>query len=158
MREIWKIIGGFESYEVSNLGRIKSFKCNREKILKPCEDVHGYLHVSLHKDLKRKTKNIHKLVAIAFLGHNPCGHKLVVDHINNNKLDNNVENLQLITNRENAYKTQGKYSSKYKGVNFHKPNKKWRARIMINGKQTNIGLFNTEEEANEAYQNKLKTL
>jgi len=42
---------------------------------------------------------------MAFLNHTPCGHKLIVDHINENKLDNRVENLQLITNKQNVIKS-----------------------------------------------------
>ena len=69
-----------------------------------------------------------------------------------------LENLQLISQRENVYKTQGKYSSKYKGVSWDKEKNKWRTKIRINGKLIHLGYFNCELAASAAYQNKLKTI
>ena len=111
--EIWKEVKGFESYEVSNLGRVKSlartiiYKDGRvykykSKVLKPRRGTHGYLTVNIFKDTKCKTRLIHQLVAEAFLNHAPCGYKLIVDHIDNNPLNNELGNLQIITNRENV--------------------------------------------------------
>jgi ribosomal protein L15E len=72
---------------------------------------------------------------MAFLNHTPCGYKIVVDHIDNNiKTDNRLENLQLITQRENVSKDIKNTSSKYIGVCWHKKAKKWRSSIQINGK------------------------
>lgn len=162
MEEIWKDIKGYEgSYQVSNLGRVKSL--NRYvkrgsgvlfvtgKILsgrrRSKKQKMQYLCVLLNG----KNFNIHQLVAMAFLNHTPCGHKLVVDHINDDKLDNRVENLQIVTQRENAYKTQGNYSSKFKGVDWCKSIKKWRVRTRIKGKEFTIGYFKDENEAGKAY-------
>lgn len=101
--EIWKDVPSYEGlYEVSSLGNIKSLR--RNKILYPSKE-HGYLKTSLRKDGKQRHFSIHQLVAMAFLGHEPCGHKVVVDHINENKLDNRIENLQIITNKENVIKS-----------------------------------------------------
>lgn len=154
--EIWKSIPNYEGlYEVSSLGRVKSLYQNKEKILspRPCK---GYLLVALCLNKKRKDICIHQLVAMAFLNHNPCGHKLVVDHINDVKTDNRLENLQVVTHRFNAYKTQGKYSSSYKGVCWDKDRNKWMAKIYFNGKHLFLGRYNTEEEAKICYQNTLK--
>ena len=160
--EIWKDIPGYEGfYEVSNLGRVKSLgndKTKKEKILKQNLDSTGYFIVGLRKDKKAKTIKVHQLVAMAFLNHIRCGHKLVVDHINDNQLDNRLENLQIITQRENTFKTQGNYSSKYKGVSKSKLDKKWRALIYINGKLKHLGTFTNEFDAHLAYQNKLNKL
>jgi hypothetical protein len=153
--EIWRKIEGFEYYEVSNLGMIKSLKFGKEKILKPGKNRGGYFTVNLSKDKIPKCKTIHQLVAIAFLNHKPCGLNLVVDHKNDDKTDNKVENLQIVTQRFNTRKTQGKYSSKYKGVCLNKALNKWISTIRINGKNIHLGLFNTELEASETYQNKL---
>jgi hypothetical protein len=103
MEEIWKVIPGYEElYEVSNLGKVKSLRNN--KLLSPSKE-HGYLKTSLRKDGRQRKFAIHQLVAMTFLNHIPCGHKLVVDHINEDKSDNRVENLQVITNKENVIKS-----------------------------------------------------
>jgi hypothetical protein len=159
--EIWKDVKGYEGiYQVSNLGRVKSLervidwnntkKPIKERLLKPSIDS-NYLRVGLCRENKLKSFKIHKLVAIAFLYHSPKGHKEVVDHIDNNKLNNRLDNLQLITNRENCSKdTNG--SSNYIGVCWDKSKNKWLSQIQINGKNKFLGRFNTEIEASQAYQ------
>ena len=157
--EEFRDIPGYECiYQVSNLGRVKSLKCGKEKLLKNTINSNGYYRVGLFKDRKLITKKIHQLVAIAFLNHIPCKYKIIVDHINNNPLDNRVENLQLITVRENSSKDRRNGTSKYTGVSWYNQSNKWIASIEINGKGKHLGLFNTELEAHNAYQNKLKQI
>jgi hypothetical protein len=157
--EIWKDVIGYEGlYEVSNLGRVKSLKCNKEKILKPAISGRGYSQVNLTKNNKSITRSVHKLVAMAFLNHRPCGMTLVVDHINNNQLDNRVDNLQIITQKENSLKSHRKYSSKYVGVSWDKRQYKWMSQIRINGKLNFLGRFENEQEASRAYQTALVRL
>ena len=154
MEEIYKDIPGYKGmYQVSNLGNVKSFRKSKERILKPSIGDKGYYVVTLFN--KRR---IHQLVAEAFLNHTPCGMKLVIDHINNDKLDNRVENLQVVTQRFNTSKTEGKGTSKYKGVSWYKKYNKWIAQITIDRKRINLGYFNCELAASLAYQNKLKTI
>lgn len=153
---------------MSNLGRVKSLsreifngKCkylSREKILKNYKNKHGYLKLMLSNNGKTQTIQTHQLVAITFLNHIPNGHRKVIDHINDNPSDNRVENLQIVTQRFNVKKTQGKYSSKYKGVSWDKKLNKWRAMIHINGNQLFLGYYINEEDAHLAYQNKLKQI
>jgi len=167
MNEIWKEIKGYEDYEISNLGRVKSLariittvrgsRTYKEKILKGALDHYGYSLVSLYKDNKVKTKMIHQLVAIAFLNHTPDGYKLVVDHVDNNPLNNELGNLQIITHRENLSKDK-KGSSEYTGVSWDKSRKKWMSSIRVNGKIKHLGRFTDELEASEAYQKALKEL
>ena len=102
-------------------------------------------------------RTVNQIMAIAFLSHKPCGHKIVVDHIDNNKLNNKLYNLQLITHRENISKDK-KGSSKYTGVCWHKIKNKWQSSIAINGKIKYLGIFTNEIEAAQAYQNELKKL
>ncbi len=161
MEEIWKDVQGYEGrFLISSTGKLKSIIDNKEKLMNGCIITKGYLLYSLSWKLKNKTNSYtaHQLVAQAFLGHIIGGYKLVVDHINDNKLDNRVENLQIVTQRENAFKTQGKYSSKYKGVCWHKNRNKWKADININGKLKYLGSFDIEHEAHLAYQNALNNL
>lgn len=174
MTEEFRDIKGYEGlYQVSNLGNIKSFKYKQPRILKPKNHL-GYKAVSLLKDAKLKTVLVHQLVAIAFMNHTPNRYKIVIDHINDDKSDNRLENLQIITPRENAYKTQlrrnefhryeNKYTSEYKGVTIQKVKYKdkeytyIKAQIRINEKKIYLGSFTTEKKASEAYQNALKTL
>ena len=155
--EIWKDIPNYEGlYQVSNLGNVKSLNYNntkKEKLLNPSL-TRGYFHLRL----SGKTFRIHQLVAITFLNHERCGHKLVIDHINDNSQDNRLENLQIVTARFNVCKTQGAYTSKYKGVSLNKKLNKWVSQIRIKDKTYYLGLFNTEKEAYQVYQNKLKTI
>lgn len=162
--EIWRDILEYEGlYQVSNLGRVKSLKQNKELILKPRTvgpENKRYLEVVLYKNNKAKAYRVHQLVAIAFLNHVPNGHKTIVNHLDENKLNNNLENLEITTNRKNiSYsKDKTKTSSKYLGVYYHKPNKKWLSRIRINGKYKHLGYFSTEGEAGLAYQKELNKL
>jgi hypothetical protein len=181
MKEIYKDIPGYEGlYQVSNLGNVKSLEREvsngkgtyiiKENILKPNTKI-GYAVVGLFINGKRKRFYVHQLVAIVFLNHTINGFETVVDHIDNNPLNNNINNLQLLSNRENSSKDKWKYnpSSKYVGVYLNR-NKitlkdgstkiviKWIARIYINGKRELLGSFKNEELANDAYQNKLKEI
>ena len=169
-KEIWKEVKGYEGiYEVSDLGNVKSLPremnrgsgitISKERILKPYVYSRGYYGVSLRKDNKAKTKKVHQLVAIAFLNHTPDGtQKLVVDHIDNNKLNNRLDNLQLTTNRENSSKDRKGGSSKFIGVSWDRKYNKWKAQIRINGKKVHLGYFKIEIEASNAYNNKLKEI
>lgn len=157
--EIWKDVVGYEGhYQVSSLGRIKSFK-NGGCILKKLQiNKRKYCTIVLSLSSKLKTRNIHQLVAEAFLGHVPCGLKLVVNHINYNSLDNRVENLEIITQRENSNKKHIKSTSKYTGVGWAKEKNKWVSRIVINKIDTHLGYFDTEPKASECYENALKCI
>lgn len=102
MTEIWKNIEGYENYQVSNLGRVKSLNYHhsgKEHILKCILNSSGYYKVNLYKDGKTKNLTIHRLVARAFIP-NP-ENKSCIDHINTDKADNRVENLRWCTYKEN---------------------------------------------------------
>lgn len=94
-KEIWKDVKDYEGdYKVSNYGRIKSLKKNKEIVLKPVLK-NGYCYVSLTKNKKCKTFRVHRIVAQSFiLNYNnyPC-----INHINEIKTDNRVENLEWCT-------------------------------------------------------------
>jgi hypothetical protein len=157
MEEIWKDIPGYEGlYQVSNMGRVKSVRYNR--FLKAGVCSGGYLGVCLYVNSTKKTLKIHKLVSMTFLNHKPDGYKIVVDHIDNDKTNNRIDNLQLITPRENASKDRRGYSSKYVGVSWDKSRNKWISAIHIGGKNNHLGRFESEYEAHLAYQKALSDL
>jgi hypothetical protein len=169
--EIWKDIPDYEGmYQVSDLGRVKSLKritivsdvINRplkERILKLMFNSSDYLYVTLTKvGFFKKNYPIHQLVAFVFKNHKPCGHKLVINHINFIKTDNRVVNLEIVINRENCNKKHLKSTSKYTGVSWNKKNNKWASQIMIEGRNKHIGYFRNELEASNAYQNELKKI
>ena len=164
--EVWKDIPEYEGlYQVSNLGNVRSLdrvssigRKLKGKTLKNGLCGSGYCVVSLFKNGKSKTKTIHKLVSIAFLNHTPCGFELVVNHIDRNRVNNNLYNLEIITQRENSNKKHIKSSSKYTGVSWNKKSKKWESRIVINRRKKNLGSFTDEKEAAKVYQNKLNKI
>lgn len=169
MEEEWKDIPGYEGlYQVSNLGRVYSYPKelfgvnagidkHNGKILNGCCNKKGYYQVGLSKEGKVETITVHKLVAMAFLGHKPDGMAIVVDHKDNNPLNNRLGNLQLITNRENASKDRVG-SSEFTGVSWHKKSSKWFVKIKIDYKQIFLGYFIDEEEASEMYQSALSNI
>lgn len=91
-------IEGFEKYEVSNLGRVRNIKSGR--ILKPKLHRDGYLMHGLYGYDKRKNLLLHRIIATAFID-NP-DEKPQVNHIDENKLNNDLSNLEWCTERENA--------------------------------------------------------
>ena len=156
--EIWKDIKGFEGiYQISSFGNIKSLKFCKEKILKKIKDSKGYYQVRLCKDKKVYTKKVHQLVAISFLNHNPNKHILIVNHKDFNALNNHLDNLEIITQRENTNRKHIKHSSKYTGVSWIKCRKKWMASIRIKGKSKCLGLFTCEYKAYLEYEKALKS-
>ena len=154
MQEEWKPVVGYEGlYEVSNLGRIKSVK-SKHIILKPY--MHNYYTIKLSKNNKSKNYNIHQLVAMAFLNHIPNGFVNVIDHIDSNRFNNNLNNLRIISMRENIAKDKKNKTSKYVGVRFRKG--KYESQITINNKNIYLGRFEDEYEAHLCYINKLKSI
>jgi hypothetical protein len=98
---------------------------------------------------------VHKLIAITFMD---CkDDSLVVDHINNVRTDNRLENLQLISIRENVTKDRGG-TSKYTGVSYYRNSNKWRSQIRIGKQRKHIGFYRTELGAYLAYVNQLELL
>lgn len=115
--EIWKPVKGYEGiYEVSNIGNVRSLdrsviKYNaltkrdnilhiKGQIMKPSINKYGYYYLSLSKDGNRKSHLVHRLVAEAFID-NP-NNLPQVNHIDENKLNNNVDNLEFITLEDNV--------------------------------------------------------
>jgi len=156
--EIWKTIDGYEDYQVSSLGNVKSLKQSKERILKLTIDDKGYKRVGFCFKGTRKIFKVHKLVAMSFHGHIPNGYNIVVDHINNNKLDNRAINIQLISMRENASKDRVGGSSSFVGVSWCKKHRKWQSFIRFNERKIRLGHFDKEIDAADAYKKALLLL
>ena len=91
-------IEGFENYEVSNLGKVRNIKSGR--IIKPSLNKNGYLRLWLCENNKKKYLYLHRIIATAFIDNSeekPC-----VNHIDENKTNNDLSNLEWCTERENA--------------------------------------------------------
>lgn len=125
----------------------------------PCNRVHigdtagtigaaGYIYVRIDG----KGCRIHRVIYHMFHGHCPPKPK-VIDHVDNNPLNNRIENLREATpsqNRMNTSKVKNTTSG-FMGVSWHKKNKKWAVAIRINGKKKFVGNFDDEIEAALAY-------
>lgn len=111
--EIWLPVVGYEGfYEVSSTGKVKSVerfvyggrvnqRVVREKEMAVYEDHHGYLRVNLNRDNRFKGKFVHRLVAEAFIK-NPSNYP-IVNHMDGNKKNNNVNNLEWCTYKYNTH-------------------------------------------------------
>jgi len=130
MKEIWKEISNFPDYEVSNLGRVKSKKRMvttkqnkkypvKEKILKPqINNKTGYMQYALIKNKKKITKLAHILVAETFL--NKINDNLEINHKDENKLNNRLDNLEYCTHKYNINYGTGNYRRKVTEINTRK--------------------------------------
>lgn len=120
MVEIWKDIDGYIGiYQVSNMGNVRSlqreeFKCaqgyrvRKGVELKPSQDQKGYLMVNLYKNGKGRSRRVHRLVAEAFID-NPM-HLSEINHIDENKKNNVVSNLEWCTSSYNKMYGNGNVS------------------------------------------------
>jgi predicted XRE-type DNA-binding protein len=104
MEEKWKVISDFPDYAVSNIGRVKRVTDSNNRkagfVLKPSFWNNRYASAILYKDKKYYAKSIHSLVLTAFVCERPTL-KHHCNHINGNKRDNRLENLEWVTPREN---------------------------------------------------------
>ena len=105
--ENWKAIDCYEGlYEVSDLGRVKSLKYGKDKILKPSKNPRGYLQVCLYKDGNRKQLLVHRLVAEAFI---PNSNNLeTINHKDEMKTNNAASNLEWMTLEDNIIYSQAR--------------------------------------------------
>lgn len=175
MGEKWKDIKDYEGlYQVSNYGRVKRLEgkglrkdgitttIKRRILTKSINHRWGYEYVTLTKNSNRHCTSVHRLVTMAFLDHKPKGNKKVINHIDGDKTNNKLSNLEVVTNRENSTvcfkEYKNKRYSKQIGVTYSKESyrrKRWKAMIQINGKNKFLGYFNNESDAGDAYQNAL---
>lgn len=158
--EIWVEAIGFKGmYVVSNRGRIKStgfYYSNGSKSIKPVCLLKSKINKAGYhqQSLGKKTVLIHIVEYFSFHPELEIKKGYVVDHKDENKLNNDLENLQYVTQSFNVQKSniiRGNKTSKYVGVSFDKSKNKWIAQIRIEGKSKKLGAFSTEEAAASEY-------
>lgn len=136
-------------YDAENGVLIRKFRngCPYNKPTGHKPASHGYGQVQIDG----KMYLTHRVI---WLWHTGSWPEHEIDHIDRDPMNNRIENLRSITRSENMQNTglHRDNSSGYPGVSFHKRTGKYEARIMVNNKQINLGLFNTTEEAYLAYQ------
>jgi len=121
-------------------------------------NIDGYKKITIQTEIGSKTLLVHQIIAVIFLNHRINGNTFVIDHINSIKTDNRLENLRIVTNRENVSKERLIKSGSFTGVHFVKKTNRFKSQINIKGKSIYLGCYNNAELASQAYQNALKNL
>lgn len=122
--------------------------CATDGALKPLTNKNGgYYYVNING----KGKRWHRVIWKYFHGTIP--NNMEIDHLNNIRDDNRIDNLQLVTHNQQMErrKKHKNNTSGCPGVYWNNATKKWRARITINGKQKHLGYFDNKEEAAEVF-------
>jgi hypothetical protein len=153
--ETWKDIIGYEGlYQVSNMGNVKSLsriidrgslpsRLQKEKLMKKTVNKQGYHVVNLSKDKRQKLHSVHFLVASCFLGDR---NGLDTNHIDRNKSNNCLSNLEYVSRRENTCHGKSRKHS-FPGITFRSRIKKWTANPVFNGKIIELGSFDNQDDA-----------
>lgn len=111
--EEWRDIDGYDgAYQVSDLGRVRSKKFGKTRVMRPGRCSNGYLKVNLYKDKQKKNRMIHRLVAQAFI-ENDDETKTVINHIDECKQNNRVSNLEYCTQQYNTNYNNIQYRRKH---------------------------------------------
>ena len=149
----WKPIKGFEKYVISNLGDVKNIKTGEQ--VSQTLNHNNYWKVKIYGETKRYSRFVHKLMQETFeLGEGQ------IDHIDRNPKNNDINNLRVVTNRQNNWnrnnnnKTIGVYERKRfnkKGLVTY-----YTSSFQFNGKMIYLGSFKTKEQAHKAYLDGLK--
>ncbi len=137
--------------ETGDFYYMKSPKKSRVGTKCTSTDSYGYKVLSLSFEGKRRTIKAHRLAWFITHGVPP---KNVINHINHERGDNQITNLEDVTTRKNTDQKHLTSASQYVGVKL--VSKPWMAAIVVAGRREHLGCFKTEEEASIAYQKRLK--
>ena len=121
--EQWRLIDGYDNYEISSHGRVRNNKTNR--IMKGNVNIYGYVDTCLSKDKKQKYYKVHRLVGFAFLEKKEKDTE--VDHIDRDRANNMVDNLRWTTKSTNERNKSisSRNTSGHQGVTFNKQYNHW---------------------------------
>lgn len=137
---IWKRLKNDPTMMVSENGDVRKYTDSGNFFqYKPTLTPDGYYRV--------KTYGCHQWVAMAFLDHEPNGNEYVVDHIDGNRKNNHVSNLQIITQGENILKRNTPKTSIYPFVAFEPKSQRYRVALKAEGKVRYYGSFSNEDDA-----------
>jgi hypothetical protein len=160
IKEEFRAIKGYPDYEVSNLGRVKSLErighagsSIDEKILKTNPDANHYPTVTLWKDGKGTSKNVHILMGIEFLDYNTGIDGWSVNHKDYNRENNNLSNLEIGMPRDIYCMKHLQKSDKYEDVYLDKIFSNWKTVVTRTKNDKRIEGFKDELEASEAQEN-----
>jgi hypothetical protein len=148
---IRRIQADWMKYKKNNLGEINFLK------IKLQQKGYKFIKVQIQGNVRRGIF-VHQIISVIFLNHQINGLTFVIDHINSNKTDNRVENLRIVTIRENNSKERLIKSGLPTGVSFVKKRNHFRSRIQIKGKEIYLGCFKDLNLASQAYQNALNNI
>lgn len=115
-------------------------------VLKPAKSGFTYAVRTMDYQGHRKTIYMHHFIIGC-----PLNRRLVVDHVNGNRLDNRRSNLRVVTQRQNTSNGPKHRDGKSVGVSWHKRNNKWIAHIFVDGKLRHLGYFKNIESGHNAY-------
>lgn len=142
---LWMPIIGYlkENFEYTNgnLVRVKTAAPNAKvgDVVGSLDQSTGYLKATIDK----KQYYVHRLIWMYHYGY--IDSDVLLDHKDRDKLNNDINNLRIVTKQENGFNTDAK------GYYFHKEKRKYKAQIMLSGKQIHIGYYDTEGKARRAY-------
>jgi hypothetical protein len=146
MAEQWKCVDGFADYEVSSLGRVRSMKFGKVRILKPRKTTDGYFSVVTCMNGCETSHRIHRLVASAFL---PNPETLPqVDHIDRTVTNNCVDNLRWVSPSQNSFNTHRHYRELY-GIYWKPQFGVYQVIVTHNRKLHHVGCTPDVEKAKE---------
>jgi hypothetical protein len=158
--EVWKSIKGYDGiYEVSNMGRVRSYMkkdgwagykvTDTPHLMSTIPNGNGYMYVTLSKGCKRENKYIHRLVAEAFIGDIPQGY--VINHIDYDKANNQVGNLEIVTQRQNVgYSRHKMCKPRKRDANAYICYRERNNVYEVTVRKKYLGKFKTLEEARSA--------
>lgn len=146
MKEEWRTISVCDRYEVSNFGNIR--RADNKKARNPSTFNTGRRMIGFGINGKISNFSVYSLVCEAFIGPRPAG--AVINHKDGNKTNDRLDNLEYVSQRENSnHYLRDKHKSLPRGVTIKEG--RYCAQYMRNGRKKHIGLYDSPEQASQAY-------